>query len=56
MATRLPEAERTASSKGPNGKESETPMSLKSVKHQKPARAGLPMERKGEAESCPAER
>ncbi len=48
MATRLLEAGRAASNEGPNGRESETPMSLESVKRQK-STMELTLEGKGEA-------
>ncbi len=49
MATRLLEAGRAASSEGPNGRESETPMSLESVRRQKSTQMELTLEGKGEA-------
>ena len=49
MATRLLEAGRAASSEGPNGKKSETTVSLGSVRCQKSMQRKLPLEGKGEA-------
>jgi RNA-directed DNA polymerase len=49
MATRLPEAGRAAEDKGPNGRKSESNVSLGKERHQKPRQLGLPLEGRGEA-------
>jgi RNA-directed DNA polymerase len=49
MATRLLEAGRAATSEGPNGRESETNVSLRDARRQKAAQAELPLEDRGEA-------
>ena len=48
-ATRLPEAAGSASGEGPNGRESETNVSLGKEGRQKTAQAELPLESRGEA-------
>lgn len=49
MATRLLEAEDSASGEGPNGRESETNVSLGKEQRQKTAQAELPLRSRGEA-------
>jgi group II intron reverse transcriptase/maturase len=49
MATRLPEAEGSASDEGPNGRESETNVSLGKEKRQMSRQLELPLESRGEA-------
>ena len=49
MATRLPEAGASASGKGPNGRESETDVSLGTDRRQKSIQMELPLESRGEA-------
>jgi group II intron reverse transcriptase/maturase len=48
-ATRLPEAGRAAEDKGPNGRESESDVSLGRERRQKPRQLGLALEARGEA-------
>jgi RNA-directed DNA polymerase len=49
MATRLPEAERSAEGKGPNGRESEATVNLRGARRQKTTQVELPLEDRGEA-------